>query len=106
MKKPKVDKREWRWWKHDPEKLTKLRQAFQIGASDKIACRYAEISKTQLYYYQRLNPEFTTEKRRLKDRLILKAMATVIDSLDKPEYAWRYIERKLKTAWDEPESQK
>jgi hypothetical protein len=73
--------REWRWWKINPEKLTKLTQAFAIGCTDEEATLYAGITERQLYYYQRLNPEFVTEKASLKQSVVLNAKQTVANTV-------------------------
>lgn len=76
-------RRDWRWWRTSPEKLTKLEQAYAIGCTDAEAIGYAEITKAQLYYYEKLNPEWKERKQRLKDQLILKAKQTIANELDK-----------------------
>ena len=75
-------RREWRWWRIHPEKLTKLEQAFAIGCTDEEAIGYAEISRMQLNYYEKLNPEWKERKQRLKDTPILKAKQTIVNKLD------------------------
>ncbi len=77
-----------------PETIAKLEQAFGYGASDSEACFYAGISKDALYDYCRVHPEFSHRKEALKERPILKARQTIIDSLNNPEYAKWYLERK------------
>jgi hypothetical protein len=75
--------REWRWWKSDPLKLTKLEQAFAIGCTDKEACGYADLTEKQLYYYEKMFPDFGSRKQVLKDKVILKARQTVANEVDK-----------------------
>lgn len=96
---PKDEKRkkvrEWRWWKTDPMKVVKLEQAFSIGCTDKEACGYSGISKTQLYYYERQHPEFTTKKDILKDTVILKAKQTIANKVNESYgNAMDYLKRK------------
>ena len=87
---------EYKWWE-SLEKITKLEQAFAIGCTDKEACSYAEITPDQLYYYTReVNPEFQAKKEELKEKPILKAKQTIVKSLDEPEHAKWYLERKKK----------
>jgi len=76
--------------------LQKLESAFAIGASDIEACTYADISTSTLYNYQNENPEFLERKRLLKEKPLLKARQTVVNSLDDPRHAEWYLERKSK----------
>jgi hypothetical protein len=76
--------------------LRKLDEAFSIGATDNEACLYADISPRALYSYQDKHPEFKQRKDLLKEKPILKARTTVINSLNDPEIAFRYLERKRK----------
>jgi hypothetical protein len=75
--------------------LAKLNEAFAIGASDKEACFYADISIHALYDYQQKHPEFTERKEALKERPVLLARQTVIKALDNdPQTARWFLERK------------
>jgi len=121
--------REYRWWENadgtGSDKLVMLKQAFAFGCTDLEACVYADISETQLYYYQEKNPDFTSEKHRLKEKVVLQARKNVVDrilqedksklkegeSLKSAENSWRYLEKKKKkefgnsldiTSGDEP----
>lgn len=77
--------------------LNKLEQAFAIGASDKEACFYADISHETLYKYQRNNPGFIERKEALKLRPILQARQKVMDDISKDVATAKwYLERKLK----------
>lgn len=76
--------------------LQKLDEAFSIGATDNEACLYADISPRALYSYQDSHPEYKQRKDLLKEKPILKARTTVINSLNDPEIAFRYLERKRK----------
>ena len=78
------------------ETIRKLEEVFAIGGSDSEACFYAGISKESLYAYCREHPEFTDRKESLKEKPILKARQTVVRSLDQPDYAFKYLERKKK----------
>lgn len=78
------------------EVLRKLEDAFAIGCTDLEACVYANISKTTLYKYQSENPDFAERKEELKEKPILKARMTVVSSLSKPDYAFKFLERKRK----------
>jgi hypothetical protein len=77
-----------------PEVLAKLEQAFGMGCSDKEACLYADISMDALYNHQNRNPHFAEWKAILKEKPVLKARNTVVTSLNDPENAKWYLERK------------
>lgn len=84
------------WWRQDPEKLSKLEMAYVMGATDEEACFLSGISEYQLYYYQRLHPEFANRKALLKKTPIFLAKETVIRSLKtNVQDAWSYLEKKL-----------
>lgn len=74
--------------------LHKLEEAFALGCTDLEACLYADISKTVLYNYQKEHPEFVERKEELKEKPVLKARTTVVKSLDDPNHAFKYLERK------------
>lgn len=76
--------------------LKKLEEAFAFGSTDEEACFYADISHQTLYNYQKENPDFVERKEALKQRPILQARRTVVNNLDKPEYAFKYLEKKRK----------
>jgi hypothetical protein len=89
--------REWRWWRLDPLKLTKLEQAFAIGCTDKEACGYAGITERQLYYYEKLNPEFVSRKAVLKDTLVLQARMTIAGTIKESYHnAMDFLKKKRK----------
>lgn len=82
--------------KMTPDILVKLQHAFDIGSTDEEACASAQISTTTLYNYQNEHPEFLEEKTWRKEKPILKAKQTIVDSLDDPKNAQWYLERKKK----------
>jgi hypothetical protein len=79
-----------------PEVLNKLESAFAIGATDREACLFADILEESLYLYQRKNPEYVKRKEMLKEKPLLKARNTVVNSLHDPDHAEWYLERKSK----------
>lgn len=85
-----------------PEVLAKLEEVFALGGSDEEACFYADISTSSLYKYQQEYPDFTERKERLKETPVLKARRTVINSLDKPEHAFKFLERKKRKEFAPP----
>lgn len=61
------------WWVMHPEKILKLEQAFAQGNTDEDACAYADISRSQFYYWCReINPQFQQRKEDLKAQPILQ----------------------------------
>lgn len=79
----------------DKDVIKVLEQAFSMGCTDKEACVLADISHQTLYNYQKDHPEFVERKEQLKEKPILKARKTVVDSLDNDvDSAWKYLERK------------
>ena len=81
-----------------PELVNKLEIAFSMGCTDLEACLFANISKQTLYNYQDKNPEFVDRKEMLKEKLILKALSVIAESLNKKDEntAKWYLERKRK----------
>lgn len=82
----------------DKTVLSKLEEAFLIGATDKEACLVANISMATLYRYCEENPEFRDRKEELKDTPKYAARKNVIKALgegDKNMSQW-YLERKAK----------
>lgn len=74
--------------------LQKLIDAFSLGCTDEEACIYVDINMSTLYNYQERHPEFVERKKLLKQRPFLKARNTVVKSLDDPDHAEWYLERK------------
>lgn len=96
-------KRTFRWWKTEPDKLTKLKEAFLMDCTDKEACIYAGITERQLYYFQEKNPDFVSEKALFKSNAVLKARKAIFDNLDKPKVAMWYLESKCRKEFGETE---
>ena len=80
-----------------PSVVIKLEQAFSIGASITEACIYADISRNTIYEYMKTHPEFQDRIDELQERPILKARQTVVQSLNDPVHAFRYLEKKRKS---------
>lgn len=76
--------------------INKLEEAFALGCTDLEASLYANIAPATLYNHQDKNPEFLERKDQLKMSPILKARKTVVGSLDNPDIAMKYLERKKK----------
>lgn len=79
-----------------PQVLNKLEEVFALGGTDTEACMYADISHQTLYNYQKEFPEFVERKEALKEKPFLKARRTIIESLDDPNHAFKFMERKKK----------
>lgn len=77
-----------------PEVIGKLEYVFGLGGSDREATFYAGINLDTLYEYQKRNPDFTERKEALKNRPVLKARETVVNSLNKPQHAEWYLEKR------------
>ncbi len=84
-----------------PTKMTeavvlKLEQAFAIDASVEEACSYADISRNTFYVWLKEHPEYQDRIDELRQRPVLKARQTIVKSLDTPQGAQWYLERKKK----------
>lgn len=79
-----------------PEKVSKLEQAFSIGASVKEARNYAKISRSSYYRFITDNPEFRERFEDLQTTPILKALESVYSDLDNVETAKWLLERRRK----------
>jgi hypothetical protein len=84
-----------------PTKLTeevvrKLEEVFALDGTVEEACFYAGISRQTYYEWIKENTELNDKFQALRERPILKARQTVVKSLDQPEYAFKYLERKKK----------
>lgn len=80
--------------KFTQELLAKLEHAFAMGATDREACFYADVSVDALYDYQKKNPKFIQRKEDLKDSPVYKAKQTIVEGLGDAKNAQWYLERK------------
>ena len=62
--------------------LRQLDYAYSIGCNDTEAALYADISSTTLYKYIKEHPDYATRRDELKQKPILKAKKTIIDSIE------------------------
>jgi len=78
------------------EAIRLLEEAFKWGCTDLEACCNADISKTSLYEYCILNPEFAERKETLKNSTLLKAKMVISKSLDEDDVnsAHKVVDRK------------
>ena len=59
------------------EKIDKLEIAFSRGATDAMACVFAEVPTSTFYDYCKAHPEFQARKELLKQKLPLKAIEVI-----------------------------
>ena len=76
--------------------ISKLKSAWDIGATDLEASLHADISISALKRYLEKNAEFRAERDRRKQKPILKARQTIYKDLGNPITAKWYLERKCK----------
>lgn len=69
-------------WKMTPDAIKKLEWAFAIGASNREACYYADISEPSYYAWVKDNPELLEKFQRLKERPTLKAREVVSGAIE------------------------
>lgn len=81
--------------KMTPEVCLKIEQAAALDAGIGEICFYAGISRQTYYNWVKEYPEFFDKVEALRNKPILKARQAIITSLDSPEYAFRYMEKKL-----------
>lgn len=78
------------------EVVNKLENAFSLDSTVGEACFYAGISRQSYYnwivYWPKLKERFDS----LRQKPMLKARQTIVSSLDNPDYAFKYAERKKK----------
>ena len=82
--------------KMTPDVVNKLKEVFAIDGTIEEACFYAGISRQTYYDWIKKNKELFDEFQALRERPVLKARQTVVKSLDNPDYAFKYLERKKK----------
>ena len=76
--------------------ISKLRQAFLVGATVEEAAYFAEISPSTIYNHNEKHPGFLDQIEAWKSTPILKAKTTIVKSLDETKSAQWYLERKAK----------
>ena len=82
--------------KMTPDVIQKLEAAFIAGCTDLEACCYADVSKSTLYDYCQVNPEFSERKETLKNQPIMQARFIIQDALTTGDLntANRVVDRK------------
>ena len=79
-----------------PEIVRKLEEAFAMDCTVVEACLNADISRQTYYQFLKANQEYRDRFEVLRNKPFLKARRTIIDSLDEPDYAFKYMEKKKK----------
>lgn len=78
------------------ETIRKLEYVFSIDGTVLEACYFAGISQDTFYRWVREFPELSEKFNILRQNPVLKARQAVVGALDNPEYAFKYLERKMK----------
>lgn len=78
------------------EIVHKLEEVFAIDGTVEEACFYAGIGRSTYYEWIKENPELADRFEALRNKPVLKARETVIKSINTPEGARWYLERKRK----------
>jgi len=78
------------------ENVNKLKEVFALDGTIEEACYYAGISRQTYYDWIKRNDKLIDEFNALRERPVLKARQTVVKSLNEPDYAFKYLERKKK----------
>jgi hypothetical protein len=81
-------------FKFTVEAIQRLSEAFSMDATVKEACYYANIAESTFYVNMEQDPKLLEDLNRLREKPILKARSTIMKSLDQPETAKWYLERK------------
>lgn len=82
--------------KLDDATVQKLEEAFSMDCSVAEACLLANISRQTYFNWMASFPEMKERFDQLRQKPILKARMTVVHSLNNPDNAFRYLERKKK----------
>lgn len=80
--------------KLNDEVVNKLEVAFGLGCSIEEACFYADISKQTYFNWKENNKELFDRFEELKQKPILKARQAVVNGLNEPEFALKYLSKK------------
>lgn len=83
------------WWL-DRGKVERLMDTWKMDASETECLFYSGISDDQYKYFLKMHPHFSAVKVLIREGPNLKARKTIYNSLDNPETAKWYLERKKK----------
>lgn len=90
------EKKDFKPYKLSRDVVRKFEEAFAIDATVEEACFYAGISRDTYYRWIKFWPKLAEKYDRLRQKPMLKARQTIVNSLDNPDYAFKYAERKKK----------
>lgn len=79
-----------------PDVIRKIEEVAALDGSVEEMAYYADIHVATLYRYLNDHEDFSEKIAKLRERPVLKARQTVVKSLDDPDRAFRYLERKRK----------
>jgi len=88
--------RKWFDGKNEKTVLAKCKEVWAYDGTDAEAAFYAEVSKDSISRYLKEHDDVRELRDRLKERPILQARKTVVENLNNPHIALRYLERKRK----------
>lgn len=74
--------------------LLKIEQVAALDGSVEEMALYAGINRSTLYKWLQEDEELRERIEELREKPVLKARQTVVSSLDNPDYAFKYLERK------------
>ena len=79
-----------------PEVIRKIEEVAALDGSVEEMAYYAGIDRGTLYKKLETDETFFHRIQHLRERPVLKARQTVVKSLDDPNHAFKYLERKRK----------
>lgn len=82
--------------KFTDEVIRKIEEVAALDGTVKEMAFYAGIHFDSIYAWMKDNPEFSERIAALREKPVLKARQAVVRSLDDPDRAFRYLERKKK----------
>jgi DNA invertase Pin-like site-specific DNA recombinase len=74
--------------------VQKFKDVWKKGGTDSEAILIAEVSRTAYYAFLEKHPELVELRDILRDHPKWTARNTIVENLDKPDHAWRYMEGK------------
>ncbi len=84
-----------------PEVIRKIEEAAALDCSMEEIAFFANIHRATLYRWIKADKELSDRIAELRQSPFLKARKTIVDSLDKPQYAIEYMKRKKKAEFSE-----
>lgn len=91
-----IKKKNGRPFKLNQDIVNKLEQSASLDCSISEMCFYADISRETYYNWSKTNKKLIDRLESLRNKPILAARQSVVNGLkDNPEFALKYLERKL-----------